>query len=204
MSVVTISRWYGAGGRRIAEGVAEQLGYRLVHREIVEQAAMRTGLDPELASQLDERAPSLIEDIGLALAAANPELGLAAPPLDDRVLAQGVRRVMESLASTGGYVIVGRGGAAVLKDTPGACHVQIVGRLDDRARNVSEWQGIKLKEALELCKQIDAERASFVKRFFGSDIRDQLLYDMTLNTSRISLELAEQSILALIRARADN
>src|SRR5687768_13742407 len=107
--VVTVSRPYGAGGRPVADGLASAPGYTLAHREVVEEAAVKAGIDPETASSLDERTPSLIEEIGLALAAASPELGITLPRPDDRVLAREVIRAMESMAQTGGYVILGRG-----------------------------------------------------------------------------------------------
>lgn len=196
MAVVTVSRLYGAGGRRVAEGVAEALGHTLVDREIVEQAAVRVGMDPELAERLDERTPSLIEEMGLALAAAHPELGVPSPRLDDRVLADGVVRVVRSLADSGGYVILGRGGQAILHDHPNAFHVSVIGVLEDRARRVAEWQSIDLKKAADLCRQKDAEREAFVRRFFGTDLHDPLHYHVVCNTSRLAFDTVISMVVA--------
>lgn len=201
MGVITVSRQYGAGGRRVAEAVADGLGYRLVDREIVEQAAVRVGIDPDVAENLDERTPSLIEEMGLALAAAHPEMGVAAARLDDRVLAEGIARVVRSLADAGGYVILGRGGQAILRDHAGATHVQVVGLPEDRARRISEWQSVEMKKASELCKQKDAERHAFVKRFYGVDLHASVLYDVVCNTSRMSFDTATAIVLTAARAR---
>ena len=57
--------------------LAEALGFKFVDREIVEEAARRLGVEPEVAQSRDERAPALVEEIGLALAAASPEVGRA-------------------------------------------------------------------------------------------------------------------------------
>ena len=59
MAVVTISRQYGAGGLRVAPLVAAALGFRLADRELVEEAARRLGVDPEVAQGWDERAPAV-------------------------------------------------------------------------------------------------------------------------------------------------
>src|SRR5436190_2090248 len=81
----------------------------------------------------DDRVPALVEKVGLALAAASPEFGLVAPPAsDDRLLAEEVRRVLESMAAAGGFVVLGRGGQAVLRDRSDACHLQLVADLADR------------------------------------------------------------------------
>jgi cytidylate kinase len=197
---VTISRLYGAGGIRVAEALAEALGFTKVDREVVEQAATLLGIDPEVAESLDERAPALIEEAGLALAAAEMP---ATPSLEDRALADAVRRVIESLAITGGYVILGRGGQAALRDRPDAVHLQLVGDLEDRARRIAESQGISLDQARERCRQVDDDRAAYVRRFHDVDIADPLLYHAVLNTSRLGVDGAARAALAVVRQRLE-
>lgn len=193
MGILTVSRQYGAGGMTVATAVAEALGYRFADREIVEQAAARVGLDGDLADHLDERVPALVEKVGLALAAASPEFGLVAPPAaDDRLLADEVRRVLESMASAGGFVVMGRGGQAALHDRPDAVHLQLVGELPDRVARVMRSQQLSEAEAREACRRVDAERAGYVRRFYGVDISDPLLYDAVLNTSRLGTDGAAE------------
>jgi cytidylate kinase len=202
MAVVTVSRQYGAGGRRVAPAIAEALGFRFVDREIAEEAARRIGVDPKVAEARDERAPAVVEEIGLALAAATPGYGLTVlPELDDRTLAEATRRVILSLAEAGGYVILGRGAQAILTDRPGACHLSLVGEEPDRAQRVARWQEIDLKEAAARCQRADDERANYVRRFYGRDIRDPLLYDAILNTSRISLDMATEVAVEVCRRK---
>jgi cytidylate kinase len=202
VAVVTLSRQYGAGGLRVAPAVAEALGFRLVDRELVDEAARRLGIDPELARDRDERVPALVVELGMALARATPGLigGEAGLP-DDRDLAEATRLVILSLAAAGGYVILGRGAQAVLAGRPDACHLSLVGDLEDRARRVAEWQGLDLEEARARCRRVDAERAAYVRRFYRLDIRDPLLYDCVLNTSRLTLEQAAELAVAVARCR---
>ena len=197
---VTVSRLYGAGGIRVAEAVAEGLRWRTVDREVVEEAARRLGVDPRLAAALDEKVPALIEEAGLALAAAErPPVPVSA--LDDRALAEAVRAVIFSLADAGGYVILGRGGQAALRDRPDAVHIQLSGDLEDRAARVAEWQGVSQAEARARCSRVDEERAAYVRRFHGADIRDPSLYDAILNTSRLGVDGAARAALDVIRSR---
>ena len=153
MAVVTVSRQYGAGGFRVARAVADALGFRLVDREIVEEAAKKIGLDPDVARARDERTPALVEEIGVALAGAGPWVGgppayMPPPAVDDRSLANATRTIIASLAEAGGYVILGRGAQAVLKDDPGACHISLVGDVRDRARRIAVGQGVEERAAL--------------------------------------------------------
>jgi cytidylate kinase len=191
MGVVTVSRQYGAGGRRVAPAIAQALGFTFVDREIAEEAARRIGMDPKVAEARDERAPAVVEEIGLALAAATPGYGLTVvAEWDDRTLAEATRRVITSLADAGGYVILGRGAQAILAERADTCHLSLVGEPRDRAQRVAAWQEVDIKEAAARCERVDAERANYLRRFYGRDIRDPLLYDTILNTSRISLDVA--------------
>ena len=201
MAVVTVSRQYGAGGRRVAPAVARALGFAFVDREVAEEAARRLGLDPEVAQAMDERAPAMVEEVGMALAAATPGYGLApVPELDERALAEATRRVILSLAEAGNYVILGRGAQAALADRGDACHLSLVADFGDRVRRISEWQKVDDKEAALRCERADSERAHYVRRFYGRDIRDPLLYDCVLNTSRLTVDAtAEISVVAARR-----
>ena len=160
------------------------------------------GVDPGVAQDLDERVPALVEKAGLALAAASPEFGVSVPPpADDRVLAEGVARVIASLATVGDYVILGRGGQAVLRDRPDACHLQLVADLEGRAQRVMDSQGLSWEEARERCRRVDADRAAYVRRFQGVDIADPLLYDAVFNTSRLGIEGTVRSAESVARRR---
>jgi cytidylate kinase len=188
VAVVTVSRQFGAGGLRVARSLAETLGFRLVDRELVEEAARQLGVDPEVAQSRDERVPALVEELGLALAAGTPELGLATVAMSDQTLAAGTRGVIRSLADAGDYVILGRGGQAALAERDDACHLALVGSLSDRVQRIMQWQGVTEQEARARCERVDAERAGYVRRFYGVDIRDPLLYDCVLNTSRLGIQ----------------
>jgi CMP/dCMP kinase len=202
VGVVTVSRQYGAGGLRVAPAIATALGFRLVDRELAEEAARRLGVDPQSVRDRDERTPAIVEEVGLALAAASPEMGLSpAIELDDRSLAEATRRVILSLAATGGYVILGRGSQAVLADRPDACHISLVGELPDRVARIVRSQAVDDREAAARCARVDAERAGYVKRYYGADIRDPLLYDCVLNTSLLGLDAAASAAITVARSK---
>jgi len=194
VSVVTVSRQYGAGGLRVATALAEALGFRKVDRELAEQAAIELGVDPEIAEAQDERPPAIIEQLGMALAAGGPPFGTMPPEatVDDRTLAEATRRVIVGLADAGGYVVLGRGAAAALAGRPDACNLSLVGDLPDRAARIMRLQGVDRKQAVERCRRVDAERTAYVKRFYGRDIRDPLLYDAVLNTTLLGLDAATE------------
>jgi len=208
VAVVTVSRQYGAGGLRVGPALADALGYRFADRELVELAAKHVGLDPAVARARDEHVPAIVEEIGLALSAGTPPFG-AAPAfpdgraVGDQALAEATRQVIESLADSGGYVILGRGAQAALADRRDACHIALVGDRRDRARRVAASQGVEEREAVARCDRVDGERAAYVRRLYGVDIADPLLYDCVLNTSRLGIEAAIEIAVEAARRKLD-
>ncbi len=69
------------------------------------------------------------------------------------------------------------------------------------AGRVERSQGLTEGGAREACRRVDAERAGYVRRFYGVDITDPLLYDAVLNTSRLGVEGAAEAGVAVIRRR---
>jgi cytidylate kinase len=202
MAVVTISRQYGAGGLRVASEVARSLGFRAVDREIAEETARRVGVDPGVVAALDERAPAIMEELGFVLSAA-PPLGAgmvtepaAAVAVDDRALCETTRAVIQSMAEAGGFVIVGRGGQAILRARPDACHLALVADLEVRVERIVSWQDVDEAEARARCGRFDAQRAGYVRKYYGVDIADPALYHAVLDTTP-GLEAAAREAVAV-------
>ncbi|NIM04552.1 MAG: hypothetical protein GTN65_02790, partial [Armatimonadetes bacterium] len=63
--VITISRQLGAGGRRVGEALAGQLGWPIWDKEILEILAKRPGVSyrAQMFEALDEKAQNEIESI---------------------------------------------------------------------------------------------------------------------------------------------
>jgi len=199
VGVVTISRQYGAGGIRVAADVAKALRFRAVDREIAEETARRVGMDPGVVEALDERAPAIMEELGFVLNAAPPlGVGLVTEPVaslavDDRALCETTRAVILSMADAGGFVIVGRGGQAILRGRPDACHLALVADLEVRVKRIMSWQDVDEAEARKRCRRFDHERAGYVRKYYGVDIADPALYHAMLDTSAALDEAAREA-----------
>src|SRR5664280_2522425 len=110
--------------------VAERLGADLVDKLLVAEVARRAQLPPESVEAEDEHASSLI---GRLVASFAP-MGFAAgmvwdvpypdPSYDPRLaVLELTRKVVTDVARGGNAVIVGRGGAAILRERRDAVHV---------------------------------------------------------------------------------
>jgi cytidylate kinase len=69
--------------------------------------------------------------------------------------------------------------------------------------NLQRLEKLSEKEAARLEEKTSRERHDFVKRHFGKDVGDPHLYDLVLNTSRLSADdCAELIVAALQRLQA--
>lgn len=207
MPVITLSRQFGAGGAAVGRLLAKRFDAQYLDREVVFEAARRAGLPAALADELDERAPGWLTRLGMALTAAYPEVvipdgaGEVAVPGDEHRLVEFTREVIVEAAERGNAIIVGRGGAFILRDRPRVLHAQLEASLEARVRycrmQAEELAGKEAPddEALaRLCTDIDRARATYLRRHFGVDWRDPSHYHLIVDTGRLGLETAAELI----------
>ena len=212
MPVITLSRQFGAGGAAVGRLLARRFDAEYLDREVVFEAARRAGIPAALADELDERAPSWLTRLGMALTAAYPEVivpdaaGETAVPGYEERLAAFTREVIEEAAERGNAVIVGRGGAFILRERPGVLHAQLEASLDARVRycrmQAEELGGRELPDdraLARLCTDVDRARGAHVRRHFGVEWRDPSHYHLVVDTGRLGLETAAELIAVAAR-----
>ena len=182
MAVITISRQYGSLGNITANALGQRLGYRVVMRELINQAARAAGA-PEVAL-------AVIDELGL--------LGLSPTEQDYLAYIQAVKAVMLELAEEGKVIIVGRGGQVVLAGRPDVLHVRTVAPLELRVTRIAERYHISPAAARAQVRASDRQRRIFLKRFYNIDGNDPLLYDLVINTAHMTSEAACNLICAAL------
>jgi cytidylate kinase len=170
MSTITISRQLGSLGDEVAQAIAERLNYQVVCRELINQAAVRSG-SPETAL-------AFIDDLDL--------LGIHPPIQNQRRFLESIALAMLKLADQGGYVIIGRAGQMILRDVPGVLHVKVMAPTPLRVERVAAGQGISLEAAQAQIQASDRSRKNYLKRFYQARWDDPELYDLIINTARLA------------------
>jgi cytidylate kinase len=205
LPVITVSRQFGAGGAAVGQLLARRFEAEYLDREVLFEAASRAGIPATIADELDERTPGWVTRLGMALTAAYPEVivpdlagGAVVPGYEDR-LASFTREVIAEAAGRANAVIVGRGGAFILRDRPGVVHIQLEASLEARVRycrmQVEETGGKDLPDdaaVARLCTSVDRARGAYLRRHFGVDWRDPAHYHLVLDTGRLGLETAAE------------
>ncbi len=208
MAVITITRQYGAGGSRVARLVAERLGWTVIDNEFVSEVSRLAGLPPEAVAAREERAPSLLELLGRALAISAPELFVpAATPEagpDEEALIRVTQRVIAEAAAHGRVVLVGHGAHAYLggpRDAPDSLHAYVVAPREVRARTIAERDALAPHEAAHKVDAVDRGRERYLERYYQRRRDDAATYHLVVNTAWLGYEGAAELIVEAARKR---
>ena len=170
VSVITISRQLGSLGDEVAQAIAERLNFRVICRDLINQAAIRAGA-PEVAL-------ATIDDLGL--------LGLRPSTLARQKYHIAVREMMEEYSKEGNIVIIGRAGQVILKNHPNVLHVKVIASSTLRAKRIAQAQSISLEAAQSQVEMSDKNRRNYLKRYYKVRWDNPELYDLIVNTARLN------------------
>jgi cytidylate kinase len=172
MSIVAISETTGSLGNEIGRRVSERLGYRFADREIIAKAAEQFGaLVSDLRHGTEEK-PSFWERL---------------TDSQHRYRAY-VDSIIWEMATGDDVVLTGLAATIVLRQVPHALRVRTSAPERLRADRVEQQQGLTREAALDHVRHTDHERATRVKFLYRVNVDDHLLYDMVLNTERMTAD----------------
>jgi cytidylate kinase len=190
VSVITVSREPGSGGRIVAERLAESLSFDLFHKEIIDEMAKSSQTSSRLLETLDEKTLSVLED-WISTLVNKKHLW------PDQYLKQ-LMNVIGTIGKQGGAVIVGRGANFVLPPE-GRFRLRFVAPLEVRVRNVARDFGVTEDEAKRRVLKTDSDRRAFVRKYFHADITAPFNYDLVINTETLRLVEAVEAIKGALR-----
>jgi len=183
MPVVALTQEMGSLSKDVAEALARDLGLATMRHEVVDHVASKMLVSRSLINRLREGKAGTIERLtadrrGMAIYSAEEVLEIAA---------------------RGNVVLRGWGATCLLREVP---HVVCVRITRPFAKRV-EWLLAQLdtddaESAAAEIRRSDQAHAARMHAQFGVTWGDPLLYDLVLNTDRISVESCVQQIRALM------
>jgi hypothetical protein len=183
---IALSRQAGSGAEVIAErlaaylqayGPADDRPWTVFDKNLISAVLEDHHLPTRLARFLPEDKVDAISDM------VDEILGMHPPSWV--IVHQSVETILK-LAELGNVILVGRGAAVITRRLAGVLCVRLVGSQERRLARVQETEHLSRAEALRRIRRSDRGRARYVKRYFRRDVADELLYDLTINTDRIS------------------
>jgi cytidylate kinase len=193
---VTISREAGAGGHTIGQRLAEILNeqptsmpWTVFDKQLVNIVIKEHNLPKEVSKYMTEAGVNAFADFVADLVGLHPASDVFIRKTNETILA---------IASMGNAVIIGRGANYVTRNVPGGVHVRLVASKVTRLRRLREYYELSQKQAAEKLKQIDEDRAEYVRDAMGKDVANVLGYDVVINTTHIGYDAAARLIAAQI------
>jgi uncharacterized protein len=213
MPVITIGRQFGAGGTIVGEMLARELRADLLESRIIDEVAQRLQLPKEEVEAEDEQPGSLLHRLLMALGSASgepmvqPEATAWNPPNVDpvfdtrRAVLEITQHVIKEAARAGNVIIIGRGGAYILRDFEGALHVFLRAAEAVRVKAVMARMKLSEEEARRRLKHTDENWTAYIKQVYGHERNLPSHYDLVIDTGRLGYEGAVATIVTALRAR---
>ena len=200
MSVITISREFGSGGRSIGEKLANELGISFYDRAIIQMAAEKSGLSPGYIERSEESIPSpFLLNLNYTAYSSFDPMNHFETSMNDKVF-QAQFAVITEVASEGNCVIVGRCADYILRNEPKLCRVFVHADMPDRIKRAAETYPLSEDKLEDRIRKIDKSRANYYKYYTNQAWADMRNYDLIINTSHAGIDGAVDAVKALIHS----
>jgi cytidylate kinase len=184
MPVIALTQEMGSLAKDVALRLAESGGLAVMRNEVVENVAGRMHVPASLIRRLREGKAGLVERL-------STDKERVALYTAEEVFAQALR---------GNVILRGWGATCLLRPVRHVVRVRVTRPFDQRMAWLMEHLGTDNREAAEAeVRRSDTAHASRMNAQFGVTWGDPLLYDLVLNTERVSIDSCVEQILHLSR-----
>lgn len=216
--VISISFSDGSGGEEVAVAVAAALGYPVVSEEIISRAAAEAGVSLESVADVERRKTFMSKLAGRLVprsaAASDPVfrqsldaqvtaglIGVAlpldsGPRLSGEELRGKIRSAIDEYMAHGEVVILAHAASHSLAGREGVLRVFVTGSREVRSGRLAASGLLSAKDADKLVDTGDANRADYLKRFYGIQAESPSDYDLVVDTDDITVDEASRMIVA--------
>jgi cytidylate kinase len=182
MAVISISRQLGSFGNDIAHTLAEELNYQLLTRETVSTMLLDSGFSEskviDTFSEDKAPAPSLLDSFAA----------------DRDRLQCYMKAALYTFAQQDNVIVMGMGSQVLFQHLPHTLRVKVAAPFNVRLKRIQQSYRCDEHYANHLLHASDQARSSFTKYFFNEDWESIHLYDMIINTARISIKGATRLV----------
>jgi cytidylate kinase len=187
---ITISRQAGAGGSEIARVLAQKTQMDLMAGQIIQHVAESSKMSTKVVETLDEKAMTTMESWINSM--------FVSRHLWPSDYLKHLTRVIGTIGKHGNAIIVGRGAGYILPPET-TFRIKIIAPLEYRIDSMMRIRNLARGDAQKYIEKRDADRIAFVRKYFQTDAMDPLNYDLVINTDKVGIEGAVDTILIAFR-----
>lgn len=183
---ITISRQAGAGGSEIARILAQKTKMDLMAGQIIQRVAESSKMSTKVVETLDEKAVTTMESWINSM--------FVSRHLWPSDYLKHLTMVMGTIGKHGNAIVVGRGAGFILPPET-TFRVKIIAPLEYRIVSMMKIRNLSRADAQKYIEKRDSDRLAFVRKYFQIDSMDPLNYDLVINTEKVGIEGAVDTIL---------
>lgn len=181
MAIITISRQSGSLGDELANYLKEKLGCEIISRSYAMKNFFGELPDEEI-DRLNESAKFFLDKMN----------GTDITYKD---------RLMEALKdkadNSEDLIVLGIGGCVILGEREDTINIRVYAGEDTRCGRISKRYNLSHEDAASTIAIGDRKHKRFVSFLFNTDLSSPELYDLTLNTDKLSVEECADAVLSL-------
>lgn len=196
---ITISREFGCQANLLSTMLKNELDksgftWRIMNKEIIQDAAQKLNLTPEKIDLISgSSSRNQMDEMLHALSSKYYK--------SDRKIRQTLASVVRSTALSGHVIIVGRGGAAITAGMLPAIHIHLIAPVEWRLNSLLQRFGLKREESFRQLSEFDHKRYKLMRDNLKGMEPSDLLFDLTINCSKVTHQEIVELIMKMVSAR---
>lgn len=191
--VITIERSYGSGGRSIGKLIAKKLGIACYDSELLEQTALKSGLNKDFIGGMDEKTSKSEMVYSYAGYISDEYMKIEKQASDAQ------REIIEEVAAKGSCVIVGRRADQILQNKVKLFKIFVTAPLEARIERVMQRENLSYQDSKDKIIRVDKERADYYNSYEYLTWGNANSYDLCIDTAKFGLEQTAQFIATMIK-----
>lgn len=198
---VCIAREFGSGGREVGRQIAEKMGLAFYDRELLQEAAKKSGIVEEMFEKADERPTnSLLYSLSMAAAGnqAPTSFSELAYTSNDR-LQNYVAQVIREAAERSPCVIIGRCADYILRGNEKTFSLFLHAKLESRIERISRLHKLDEDAARALIRKTDRIRAHYYSFYTDRDWGSASSYDLAIDVGRYGIKPTADAVCAVLQ-----
>jgi CMP/dCMP kinase len=196
--IITIEREFGCGGGEIARKLADRLGWKLWDELLTCEIARLSNCKQSEVEAREERLDPLYYRFFKSILRGSFEGSLNVHRLkllDADSILRITQQVVQTAASEGNCIVVGRGSQHFLRDRTDTLRIFLYAPREAKLRRLTA-DGLDDKEAQEGVDSVNNERSAFIGKYFHIEWPNRSIYHALLNTA-VGDEVVIETIMGL-------
>ncbi|MBW1981895.1 MAG: cytidylate kinase-like family protein [Deltaproteobacteria bacterium] len=193
MAVITISRKYASGGRKLGKLLSKNLNYAYVDKSHFQLVAERFHAKGKNWQPAEEHSGHTVSDIFFKFFSGLHIERIAAYDktlVKDQQYQESLRDLLLAVAEKDNVVIVGRAAHFFLQDVPDCLHVRLAASFEWRRNYAHHTLGILPSRVARILEAKDRNHEWFLRTICGKKFGEPQLFHLTLSMDLIDLEKA--------------